>query len=209
MILRRATTTSKLRGEFERIYVEHRERLFGFLVYRTGDRALAEDLLGDVFERAFRARSRFDPERGSETTWLLAIAVNRLRDHQRRAQVERVALERVMAAEVASVDLPQDAIAERDRVVRGLEVLNQRDREIVALRFGADLSVPQIAHVTQQPLTTVEGRLFRALRRLGTVLAEEPPGAQDGDVVERRTRGSRLRSNYRLSEAVEPRKQRA
>jgi RNA polymerase sigma-70 factor (ECF subfamily) len=165
------------------MYVEHRERLFGFLVYRTGDRALAEDLVADVFERAFRARGRFDPRRGSETTWLYTIALNRLRDHHRRAQVERVALERVTAAERIAVEPPDGLIADRDRVMQALEALNQRDREIVALRFGADLTVPQIARVTEQPLTTVEGRLFRALRRLGNVLEQEQAAGAQSEVV--------------------------
>jgi RNA polymerase sigma-70 factor (ECF subfamily) len=173
----RPAKSNIVRDDFEQVYVEHRERLFGFLVYRTGDRALAEDLLGDVFERAFRARHRFDPRRGSQTSWLYAIAVNRLRDHQRRAQVERASLERVIAAETSHIEPPQDAIADRDRVMQALSVLNERDREIIALRFGADLTAPQIARVTDQPLTTVEGRLFRALRRLGTVL--QPAEAMD------------------------------
>ena len=47
--------------EFERLYEEHAQPLFRFLVYRTGDRALSEDLLADAFERALRARTRFDP----------------------------------------------------------------------------------------------------------------------------------------------------
>lgn len=182
MTLRRGKSND-LRDEFEQMYVEHRERLFGFLVYRTGNRALAEDLLGDVFERAFRARARFDPRRGSQTAWLYAIAVNRLRDHQRRAQVERASLERIRTTEPASVELPHDAIAERDRVMQALAVLSERDQEIVALRFGADLTAPQIARATGQPLTTVEGRLFRALRRLGTVLGPETTDASDDRVA--------------------------
>jgi RNA polymerase sigma factor (sigma-70 family) len=173
--------SNPVRDEFEQIYVEHRERLFGYLAYHTGDRALAEDLLGDVFERAFRARDRFDPRRGNQTAWLYTIAVNRLRDHQRRAQVERASLERVMAAESACVEAPQDSVADRDRVMQALSVLNQRDREIIGLRFGADLTAPQIARVTDQPLTTVEGRLFRALRRLATLL--EPGAAECGEDV--------------------------
>ena len=154
------------------MYREHRERLFAFLVYRTGNRAIAEDLLGDVFERAFRALARFDPRRGSETTWLYTIAVNRLRDHHRRAHVERAVLERVFAAETTIVEPADDAIAERDWLMQALAVLNHRDREIIALRFGADLTAPQIARVIQEPLTTVEGRLFRALRRLSKVVYE-------------------------------------
>ena len=62
--------------EFERLYAEHAQPLFGFLVYRTGDRALAEDLVADTFERALRARRRFDRRRGSQKTWLYAIALN-------------------------------------------------------------------------------------------------------------------------------------
>lgn len=159
-------------AEFERMYVEHRDRLFAFLVYRTGDRTIAEDLLGDVFERAFRAHARFDPQRGSETTWLYTIALNRLRDHHRRAHVERAVLERVIAAGTNIVEASEDTIAERDRLMQALAVLNQRDRDIIALRFGADLTAPQIARVIEQPVTTVEGRLFRALRRLGKVVHE-------------------------------------
>ena len=50
--------------EFERLYEAEAQGLFGFLAYRTGDRALAEDLLADTFERALRSRQRFDRRRG-------------------------------------------------------------------------------------------------------------------------------------------------
>jgi RNA polymerase sigma-70 factor (ECF subfamily) len=163
------------RDKFERMYVEHRDGLFAFLAYRTGDRTLAEDLLGDVFERALRAHVRFDPRRGSETTWLYAIAVNRLRDHHRRALVERRALERVGIEEAVPADPRDDRFADRERVMRALEFLSPQDREIVALRFGADLTAPQIARVTQKPLTTIEGRLYRALRRLRALLEPDEP----------------------------------
>src|ERR671915_2159402 len=80
--------------EFERLYEEHAQGLLGFLAYRTGDRALAEDLLADTFERVLRARRRFDPRRGSRKTWLYSIALNRLRDQLRRREAEGRALER-------------------------------------------------------------------------------------------------------------------
>ena len=72
--------------QFERLYAEHAQALFGFLSYRTGDRALAEDLLADTFERALRARRRFDPRKASEKTWLYAIALNCLRDQRPAAE---------------------------------------------------------------------------------------------------------------------------
>src|SRR5918992_5851700 len=81
--------------EFERLYEEHAQGLLGFLAYRTGDRALAEDLLADTFERVLRARRRFDPRKGSRKTWIYSIALNLLRDQVRRREAEGRAMERV------------------------------------------------------------------------------------------------------------------
>src|SRR5215213_3465154 len=91
--------------EFERLYEAEAQGLFGFLAYRTGDRALAEDLLADTFERALRSRTRFDRRRGSAKTWLYTIALNLLRDHARRAAAEGRALERAGPAPAAGADL--------------------------------------------------------------------------------------------------------
>ena len=164
---------------FERMYAEHADRLFAFLAYRTGDRALAEDLLADVFERVLRKRRTFDPRKGSETTWLYAIALNRLRDEHRRAEVERRAMESVVAATARDEAKPEDRLADRDELTRAMSLLSEPEREVLSLRFGADLTVPQIAKVTGEPLTTIEGRLYRGLRRMRgflteTATAEEP-----------------------------------
>jgi RNA polymerase sigma-70 factor (ECF subfamily) len=153
-------------ADFERLYEREAQGLFGFLVYRTGDRALAEDLLADTFERALRSRAKFNRRRGSEKTWLYAIALNLLRDHARRAAAEGRAVERVAhgAASPAPSDL--DAVEHRDTVQRALQGLSEEEREAIALRFGADLTVPEMAHLLGEPLTTVEGRVYRALRKL-------------------------------------------
>ena len=157
---------------FEELYEAHAEPLFGFLAYRTGDRALAEDLLADTFERALRARTRFDPRRGSEKSWLYTIALNLLRDHARRAAAETRAIERVGhpgPAVTAELD-----VGGRDELQRALATLTDEEREAIALRFGADLTVPEIAAVTGEKLTTAEGRVYRALRRLRAAMDDDP-----------------------------------
>jgi RNA polymerase sigma factor (sigma-70 family) len=151
--------------EFERMYEAEAQGLFGFLAYRTGDRGLAEDLLADTFERALRARKGYDRRKGSERSWLYAIALNRLRDHARRAAAESRAVERAAhAAPVGAGEL--DAVEHRDTLGRAMAGLAEEEREAIALRFGADLTVPEIAELLGQPLTTVEGRVYRALRKL-------------------------------------------
>jgi RNA polymerase sigma factor (sigma-70 family) len=151
--------------DFDRLYAAEAQGLFGFLAYRTGDRSLAEDLLADTFERALRSRKRFDRRRGSEKTWLYAIALNLLRDHARRAAAEGRALERATAAgEPAAPGL--EAVEHRDELQRALAGLSPEEREAIALRFGADLTLPEMAATLGEPLTTVEGRVYRALRKL-------------------------------------------
>jgi RNA polymerase sigma-70 factor (ECF subfamily) len=160
---------------FERLYAEHAQALYAFLRYRTGDQVLAEDLLADTFERALRARRRFDRRKASEKTWLYAIALNGLRDQLRRAASESRALERVAAATPAASTSGVEQIADRDLVSRGLDVLSEEEREAIALRFGAELTIPEIAKLTGYKLKTVEGRLYRALQKLRETIDQATP----------------------------------
>jgi RNA polymerase sigma factor (sigma-70 family) len=160
--------------EFERLYAEHAQGMLGFLVYRTGDRALSEDLLADAFERVLRTRARFDPRRSAEKTWLYSIALNCLRDHVRRRSAETRAVDRaalpVTAGGPGAGSAELDAVDDRDAIAHALEELSDAEREAVALRYGADLTVPEIAKLTGESLTTAEGRVYRALRKLRATL---------------------------------------
>ena len=151
---------------FEQLYAAEASALFSFLAYRTGDRSLAEDLLADAFERALRGR--YNARKGSAKTWLYAIALNVLRDHLRRAAAESRAYERVEDGEARD---PFADVEVRDELMRGLTQLSAEEREAISLRFGAGLTVPEMATVLGEPLTTVEGRVYRALRKLREALA--------------------------------------
>src|ERR1700733_4750089 len=154
-------------ADFERLYSEHAQPLLAFLVYRTGDRPLAEDLLADTFERVLNARRGFDRRKASEKTWLYSIALNLVRDRARRGDAGRRAMDKVYAGGLGhSPHDPFDAVDDRQALQNALATLTTEERDTVSLRYGADLSVPDIAKLTGQKLTTVEGRLYRALRKL-------------------------------------------
>jgi RNA polymerase sigma-70 factor (ECF subfamily) len=159
------------RDSFERLYAEHAAGLLGFLAYRTGDRAQAEDLVSDTFERALRARFRFDRRKASEKTWIYSIALNCLRDNVRKQGAQARALGQAVPS--ATDDSAFAGVHDRDLVSQALQVLTPEEREAVALRFGADLSVPEIARLLQEPLTTIEGRVYRALRKMREELSPD------------------------------------
>ncbi len=155
---------------FEELYERHAARLYSFLAYRTSDPALAEDLLADVFERALTTRRPLDRRRGTEAAWLFRIAVNLVHDHHRGAGREHRAYERVGRAAPTS---HEDAdFGNREELLEALCVLSPEEREVIALRFGADLTVPEIATALREKLTTVDGRLYRALRKLREALPD-------------------------------------
>ena len=152
---------------FERLFEEHGSRLFSFLAYRTGDRALAEDLLSETFERVMRSRQRFDPRRGSERRWLYTIALNLLRDHARRQVHEDRILQHVGAGSPQEQPDPgMAAVEHRDELQRALAMLSDDEREALALRFGADLKLREVAHVRGEGESAIEGRIYRALKKL-------------------------------------------
>jgi RNA polymerase sigma-70 factor (ECF subfamily) len=155
---------------FEALYAEHHAGLFGFLAYRTGNHAVAEDLLADTFERALTARRPLDLRKGKAKTWLYAIALNLLRDLTRRQAVEERAVSSIALERPKTASL--DGLAERQAIMAALEGLTDEHREVVALRYGADLRVEEIARLLGVPSRAVEGRLYRALKNLREELTE-------------------------------------
>jgi RNA polymerase sigma-70 factor, ECF subfamily len=138
--------------------------LHAFFAYRVGSRAEAEDLTQETLERAFRAWARYDPARASERTWLLAIARNLLIDHF-RASASRHTQALDDEPGVAAADVEPDVGIDAD-LAAALGRLQDRDREIIALRFGGDLTGPEIAALTGLSLANVQQILSRSLRRL-------------------------------------------
>jgi RNA polymerase sigma-70 factor (ECF subfamily) len=157
-------------GAFDRLYTEHAAGLLGFLTYQTGDRTLAEDIVADTFERVLNARSGWRGRSG-EKTWLYAIALNRMRDLARRRGAESRALERLAESGPQGGGDEFAAVGDRDLLERGLQTLSAEEREVVALRFGGDLTLSEIATLLKERPSTVEGRLYRGLRKLRDVSA--------------------------------------
>jgi RNA polymerase sigma-70 factor (ECF subfamily) len=139
-----------------------------YLLFLTGDRALAEDLTGETFEKAFRIWRRFDPRRGSPRTWLCQIARSAALDHfraeeRRHRREERFSRDRGEAAEEPA--LPGE-------LGETLARLSPAEREVVALRVLLELDGPTTARVLGISRTACSTRLSRALKRLEELMRD-------------------------------------
>jgi RNA polymerase sigma-70 factor (ECF subfamily) len=146
--------------------------VYAFVAYRIGAGHDAEDVTGEVFERALRYRRGYDPAKGAPLAWLVGIA--------RRVLADRAVtgLETVAAVPEtpAPGELEGDAV-ERLTLAAALQRLSERDRELLAMRYGADMKAAEIAQVLESTTNAVEVAVHRALRRLRAVMEQEVSAA--------------------------------
>jgi len=162
----------------EAVYREHVTAVYGFFSYSVG-RDTAEDLTAATFERVVRSWSRFDASRSSEQTWIFAIARNVLIDHHRRQRRRSGPSLDEHPEIIDSVVCAEDPLAHAasvDAVRAWLEQLRPRERDVVALRYCADLSVAEIADCMNLTEANVHQISSRALRRLRALLSAPQVG---------------------------------
>lgn len=137
-----------------------------FASIAVGADADAEDVAQEALIKAIRRLDRYDPRRGSYDAWLWRIVVNTARDAMRRARVREVLRLRLIR-ESAVVDV-EDAAVERatvSEVYAALEGLGPRDRELLALRFGSDLTTAEVGAILGLSAETARRAIGRALER--------------------------------------------
>jgi RNA polymerase sigma-70 factor (ECF subfamily) len=162
--------------DFADVYDKHVSHVRGFFAYALSSRADAEDLSQQTFERALRAWARYNPTRASPSTWLLAIARNLLVDHLRAMQVAQLVDAVGLEAVAAEPDRP--GLGLDPELEQALAELGPRDREVIALRFGGDLTGAEIAALTGLSLSNVQQILSRSLRRMRSRLDRVPVAAE-------------------------------
>lgn len=143
-------------------------RVYAYVAYRLGDGPDAEDVTSRVFERALQYRHSWDHTRGEPIAWLIGIARRCIEDGRHDPRL--VSLD--------GVDLATSGSFEEETVARlelqsAIETLSLRDRELIALRYGADLNSRQIAAALGLSSAAVRVALHRALERLRGCLSDE------------------------------------
>ena len=151
--------------DFDALYRDARDDVFAYTATLLRDSAAAEDVTAQAFERAYKRRSRFDARRGSPRAWLFGIARNAALDElRRRKRVETTEFPAPSSA--PGPDEAAELAAERDAVRRALGTLPAKDRELIALKYHADLANGDIAAVLGINANHVGTLLHRAMTKL-------------------------------------------
>lgn len=147
---------------------------------------VAEDLAADVFASVLKHIDGYDRSRGEMSTWIFAIARNKIRNHFRRERVRRL----LFVTSVGQVsgeprrsleDSVIDGIA-LSEILRAVRELDPRGRELIGLKFGGGLSNIEIARLTGLSSSNVGVILHRTLKQLREKFLEGEAMVEANDV---------------------------
>jgi len=156
--------------------------MYKYFRYRGADSDTANDLASTVFERALAKLGSFDPGKAAFNTWLFAIAHNLAVNHWKVQARRRILSLEDIAAQPGAYPPPDERLIHRERIeslLVALRALEDREREIVALKFAGALNNRQIASLVGLSASNVGVILYRTLQRLKTILSRTEGQARD------------------------------
>ena len=148
----------------DRLIEQYQQRLYRYLLFLTGNAALAEDLFQETWVRVLERGHQYNAKNKFES-WLFTIARNLVIDVSRRKKIASL-------EDMGNPDLEQSFDPPDDRSISALQMLVTR--EVLLLRFHEELALEEIATVLATPISTVKSRLYRGLEALKSAL---PAGA--------------------------------
>lgn len=177
---------------FEVLVKRHQRPVYNFVLRHIGNRALADDLLQEVFLRVVRSATTYETE-AKFTTWLYTIARNLCVDHLRRAKHRKaLSLDQPIGGDDAAGATLGDMTADerpgverevsshqlRARLERAIDRLGEEQREVFLMRELLNLPFKEIAAIVGAPENTIKSRMRYALEHLRTELEEYEEMAQ-------------------------------
>jgi RNA polymerase sigma-70 factor (ECF subfamily) len=169
-----AVTSSRRAEAVSRLFEAYFDRVYAYLRYRASDQGLAEDLAVEVFARAWQKWRDVKSEQAARS-WLFVTARNLLIDYY-RSNKPTIALDALPVDYQPRADsIEETAIRTEQSVLlrRHLAALEEREREVIGLRFAAGLHNREIAPIIGTSEGNVAKILFRTLRKLRVRLEQE------------------------------------
>lgn len=153
--------------DWDHVYWEQVPRLYNFFRYRTGDSEIAKDLTSQTMLKAWRYRQQYDRDLGAFSAWLFQIARHLVVDHYRKNPLVPIPFDDLEFVPAAfSLEREAQQRADSQHLYQLLARLSIREQDIIALKFGADMTNREIARVLDLSESNVGTILHRSIQTL-------------------------------------------
>ena len=156
---------------FGRLYDSTLDRIYRYVFFRVTDAELAEDLTSQVFLKAWENLRRYKPG-GPFVAWLYTIARNTVIDHY-RTRKQSVPLDQTVIKEDPALDEKVDLKHDIGILQEAMQELTEEQREVLTLRFLADMETGEIAERMQKSEGAIRALQMRALQALAKAMGTD------------------------------------
>ena len=161
---------------FEQVYNAYFKRIYSYIRARISDEAQADDVACEVWQKVFEKQSSFDEDKGNIEQWLFTIARNQVNSHFRLYYIKNffsmTDKEEVFSSKEKQ---PLDKLDEEEdlkQLSAALAVLNQRERDLISLKFFSSLNNREIAKITSLSESNVGTIINRAVNKIKSILED-------------------------------------
>jgi RNA polymerase sigma factor (sigma-70 family) len=150
---------------FSQIYKEYYSRIYKYALFRVADQHAAEDLVSEIFVKVLNKYNTYNPIKGKFSTWIFAIANNTIINYYKTINRNKV----INWEQIDSQYRLEDLIIEqelREILLKAILCLDERQRNIIALKFGANMKNREIAQMLNLTESNVGTILYRSLKHL-------------------------------------------
>lgn len=152
--------------DLEQAFLKWNKLLYSYVYLRVQNREMTEDIVQEVFMKAWRSRETFDCQKSSLKNWLFAITINTINDFLRNKL--RYNVEELQEFYASDEDLEANANKKAliELVFEKIKLLTDREQEILLLRYKADLAVEDIAKMLEMEYSATKVAIHRAIKKL-------------------------------------------
>lgn len=166
--------------DWDAIYTSEVSHVYNYFLYKVGDQNAAQDLTAATFERAWKVRSKYKPLAATPSAWVFGIAKNVLREHYRgQKRKDFLFTDEINSdakAEDEEVEKKFQSREESQRLRLVLNALPNREKDLIALKYGAELTNREIARITGISEGNVGNILFRTIKKIRNQMEESHGG---------------------------------
>lgn len=154
---------------FDEIYVRLFKPILAYVRGRMNRPDAAEEVCARIWQKAWSKREQFDPQKGVVDQWIFGIARNEVNKYFGFWQWKRFFSLEEEQSYTAQEPTPLEQLQEQEKnqvLLRALQILNARERDLISFKFFADFNNRQIAHMTGMSESNVGTTLSRAIHKL-------------------------------------------